>query len=145
MRGITVLMSARKRNWFLALLFLGWALGNLDRYIMNYAVLSITEDLNLSASSTGILLSSFFAGYALMQLPGGWLADRFGARKVLITSVILWSIFTGLTGAAWSLTSMIIIRFLFGVGEGGFQPASSKIISQAFPQENRARAMSIML
>ena len=84
MRGITVLMSARKRNWFLALLFLGWALGNLDRYIMNYAVLSITEDLKLSASSTGILLSSFFAGYALMQLPGGWLADRFGARKVLI-------------------------------------------------------------
>lgn len=145
MRGITVLMSARKRNWFLALLFLGWALGNLDRYIMNYAVLSITEDLNLSASSTGILLSSFFAGYALMQLPGGWLADRFGARKVLITSVILWSIFTGLTGAAWSLTSMIMIRFLFGIGEGGFQPASSKIISQVFPQEKRAGAMSIML
>ena len=139
------LLSARKRNWILALLFLGWALGNLDRYIMNYAVLSITEDLNLSASSTGILLSSFFAGYAIMQLPGGWLADRLGARKVLITSVIMWSIFTGLTGAAWSMVSMIIIRFLFGIGEGGFQPASSKIISQAFPQENRARAMSIML
>ena len=139
------LLSARKRNWILALLFLGWALGNLDRYIMNYAVLSITEDLNLSASSTGILLSSFFAGYAIMQLPGGWLADRFGARKVLITSVIMWSIFTGLTGAAWSMVSMIIIRFLFGIGEGGFQPASSKIISQAFPEKNRARAMSIML
>ncbi len=138
-------MSARKRNWILALLFLGWALGNLDRYIMNYAVLHITEDLSLSASSTGLLLSSFFAGYALMQLPGGWLADRFGARKVLITAVIMWSIFTGLTGAAWSMASMIIIRFLFGIGEGGFQPASSKIISQAFPKENRASAMSIML
>jgi ACS family glucarate transporter-like MFS transporter len=139
------LVLARKRNWILALLFLGWALGNLDRYIMNYAVLSITEDLNLSASSTGLLLSSFFAGYALMQLPGGWLADRFGARKVLIISVIMWSIFTGLTGAAWSMASMIIIRFLFGIGEGGFQPASSKIISQVFPQEKRARAMSMML
>ncbi|WP_409272817.1 MFS transporter [Neobacillus sp. SCS-31] len=139
------MVSARKRNLILALLFLGWALGNLDRYIMNYAVLAITEDLNLSASSTGILLSSFFAGYALMQLPGGWLADRFGARKVLIASVILWSIFTGLTGAAWSLVSMVIIRFLFGIGEGGFQPSSSKIISQIFPEEMRARAMSIML
>ena len=138
-------MSARKRNWILALLFLGWALGNLDRYIMNYAVLSITEDLNLSASSTGLLLSSFFAGYAIMQLPGGWLADRFGARKVLITSVIMWSIFTGLTGAAWSMVSMVIIRFLFGIGEGGFQPSSSKIISQVFPEEKRAGAMSIML
>ncbi|WP_053598034.1 MFS transporter [Bacillus sp. FJAT-18017] len=139
------MISARKRNWILALLFLGWALGNLDRYIMNYAVLSITEDLNLSASSTGLLLSSFFAGYAIMQLPGGWLADRFGARKVLIASVIVWSIFTGLTGAAWSLASMVIIRFLFGIGEGGFQPSSSKIISQVFPEEMRARAMSIML
>lgn len=139
------MLSTRKRNLILALLFLGWALGNLDRYIMNYAVLSITKDLNLGAASTGLLLSSFFAGYAIMQLPGGWLADRFGARKVLITSVIMWSIFTGLTGAAWSMASMIVIRFLFGIGEGGFQPSSSKIISQAFPKETRARAMSIML
>lgn len=143
--GMEELVSARIRNWILALLFLGWALGNLDRYVMNYAILHITKDLNLSASSTGILLSSFFAGYALMQLPGGWLADRFGARKVLITAVIMWSIFTGLTGAAWSMASMIIIRFLFGIGEGGFQPASSKIVSQVFPQEKRARAMSFML
>lgn len=139
------MISARKRNGILALLFLGWALGNLDRYIMNYAVVAITEDLNLSASSTGLLLSSFFLGYALMQLPGGWLADRFGARRVLIAAVILWSIFTGLTGVAWSLASMVVIRFLFGIGEGGFQPASSKIISQGFPHDQRARAMSIML
>lgn len=139
------MVSTRKRNWILSLLFLGWALGNLDRYIMNYAILHITDDLNLNASSTGILLSSFFAGYAIMQLPGGWLADRFGARRVLMTSVIIWSIFTGLTGAAWSMVSMIIIRFLFGIGEGGFQPSSSKIISQTFPQERRAGAMSIML
>lgn len=79
-----------------------------------------------------------------MQLPGGWLADRFGA-KVLIASVVLWSIFTGLTGAAWSMVSLAIIRFLFGIGEGGFQPSSSKIISQTFPTEKRAGAMSIML
>lgn len=138
-------MTARKRNLILVLLFLGWALGNLDRYIMNYAVLAITEDLNLSPSSTGLILSSFFAGYAIMQLPGGWLADRFGARKVLIASVLLWSIFTGLSGAAWSLSSMVVIRFLFGIGEGGFQPSSSKIISQVFPEEKRAGAMSIML
>lgn len=137
--------SKRTRNWILVLLFLGWSLGNLDRYIMNYAVLSITEDLNLSPSSTGLLLSSFFAGYALMQMPGGWLSDRFGPRKVIIAAVVMWSIFTGLTGAAWSLTSMIIIRFLFGIGEGGFQPASSKIISLTYPKDKRARAMSVML
>lgn len=139
------MISTRQRNMILALLFLGWALGNLDRYIMNYAVISIAEDLHLSSSSTGLLLSSFFAGYALMQLPGGWLTDRFGAKRVLIASVILWSIFTGLTGAAWSLASMVAIRFLFGIGEGGFQPSCSKIISETFPKEKRAGAMSIML
>ncbi|WP_423798121.1 MFS transporter [Neobacillus sp. SAB-20_R2A] len=139
------MISKRTRNWILALLFLGWSLGNIDRYIMNFAVLSITEDLHLSASSTGLLLSSFFAGYAIMQMPGGWLADRFGPRKVLLVAVIMWSIFTGLTGAAWSLASMVMIRFLFGIGEGGFQPSASKIISLTFPKEERARAMSVML
>ena len=111
----------------------------------NYAVVSITGDLSLDASSTGIILSAFFLGYAIMQIPGGWLADKFGAKRVLLMAVIMWSIFTGLTAVAWSLTAMIVIRFLFGIGEGGFQPASSKIIATIFPKEERGRAMSIML
>jgi MFS transporter, ACS family, glucarate transporter len=139
------MVEKRTRNLILGLLFLGWALGNLDRLVINYAILSIQEDLNLSASSTGIILSSFFAGYALLQMPGGWLADRLGARKVLLISVVMLSIFTALTGLAWSLVSMVIIRFLFGVGEGSFMPASTKMISLTFPQEGRAKAMSVLL
>lgn len=137
-------VTKKSRNVILALLFLGWSLGNLDRYIMNYAVVSITGDLQLDASSTGIILSAFL-GYAIMQIPGGWLADKFGAKRILLMAVIMWSIFTGLTAIAWSLTAMIVIRFLFGIGEGGFQPASSKIIATIFPKEERGRAMSIML
>ncbi|MNB82205.1 putative sulfoacetate transporter SauU [compost metagenome] len=129
----------------LVLLFLGWSVGNLDRFAISYAVLGITEDLGLNASSTGIILSSFFAGYALMQLPGGWLADKFGYRKVIITSIILWSIFTILTGIAWSLTSLILVRFLFGLSEGSFFPSASKAITNWFPTNERSRAMSIML
>ncbi len=138
-------MTKKSRNIILALLFLGWSLGNLDRYIMNYAVVAITGDLSLDASSTGIILSAFFLGYAIMQIPGGWLADKFGAKRILLIAVIMWSIFTGLTAIAWSLAAMIVIRFLFGIGEGGFQPASSKIIATVFPKEERGRAMSIML
>lgn len=138
-------VTKKSRNVILALLFLGWSLGNLDRYIMNYAVVSITGDLQLDASSTGIILSAFFLGYAIMQIPDGWLADKFGAKRVLLMAVIMWSIFTGLTAIAWSLTAMIVIRFLFGIGEGGFQPSSSKIIATIFPKEERGRAMSIML
>lgn len=139
------MVSAKHRNLILFLLFLGWAIGNFDRYFINYAVLSITEDLQLSPTSTGLILSSFFAGYALMQIPGGWLADKFGSRRVLMVSVLMWSIFTAMTGAVWSLASMVAIRFLFGIGEGGFQPSSSKLISQTFPMDKRAWAMSIML
>ena len=139
------MVSAKQRNLILLLLFIGWAIGNFDRYFINYAILSIADDLQLSPASTGLILSSFFLGYALMQIPGGWLADKLGSRRVLIVSVLMWSIFTALTGAVWSLTSMIVIRFLFGIGEGGFQPSSSKLISQTFPSDKRAWAMSIML
>lgn len=139
------MVSAKQRNLVLLLLFIGWAIGNFDRYFINYAILSIADDLQLNPASTGLILSSFFLGYALMQIPGGWLADKLGSRKVLIVSVLMWSIFTAMTGVVWSLTSMIVIRFLFGIGEGGFQPSSSKLISQTFPSDKRAWAMSIML
>src|SRR6478735_2040257 len=90
---MSAFMLARS-NWkyvILFLLFLGWSLGNLDRFIINYDILDISKDLHLNASSTGIILSSFFAGYALMQIPGGWLADRFGFKKVITIAVLLWS------------------------------------------------------
>ncbi|PGZ57879.1 MFS transporter [Bacillus cereus] len=139
-------MTSRNiRKRVLALLFIGWTLGNFDRYIINYAGIFITKDFNLSSSATGLLFSSFFAGYALMQIPSGWLSDRFGPKKVLLTAISMWSIFTVLTGAAWSMLSLIIIRFLFGIGESGFQPASTKLIAITYPKAERAQAMSIIL
>ncbi|MDO7863320.1 MFS transporter [Brochothrix thermosphacta] len=140
----TVLLK-KTRKTVLLLLFLGWAIGNLDRYLINYAVVDIANDLALTATQTGVVLSSFFLGYAIMQMPGGLLADKYGAKKILLTAVIIWSIFTGLTAVAWSFSALIVIRFLFGIGEGGFQPAASKIIATIFPKNERSRAMSLLL
>lgn len=139
------ILEKKVRKTLIVLLFFGWALGNLDRYLMNYAVVHIGKDLSLSATETGLILSSFFLGYALMQMPGGLLADKFGAKRILLIAVIVWSIFTGLTAIAWTLSILVIIRFLFGIGEGGFQPSASKIISTSFPVNERSKAMSIML
>nr|WP_263327812.1 MFS transporter [Neobacillus sp. Marseille-Q6967] len=142
------MVSKLSQNWkyvIIILLFLGWSIGNFDRFFMNYAILGISKDLQLSASQTGIVLSSFFAGYALMQIPGGWLADRFGFRKIIIMAVFAWSVFTILSGMAWSFMSLILIRFLFGLGEGSFFPSASKGIASWFPQNERSRAMSFML
>lgn len=121
-------VTKKSRNVILALLFLGWSLGNLDRYIMNYAVVSITGDLQLDASSTGIILSAFFLGYAIMQIPGGWLADKFGAKRILLLAVIMWSIFTGLTAIAWSLTAMIVIRFYLALERVDFSQRALRLL-----------------
>ena len=84
-----------------------------------------------------MVLSAFFLGYALMQMPGGILADRFGAKRVLLAAVIVWSIFTGLTAVAVGLGFMLVVRFLFGIGEGGFQPSASKLISTYYPEDEK--------
>ncbi|MDM5334696.1 MFS transporter [Ureibacillus composti] len=135
----------KKRYTILALLFLGWCLSYLDRMAMNVGIVEIAKDFNLSPSVMGVVLSSFFAGYALMQLPGGWLADKFGSRKVITIAIFFWSLFTVLTGMAWSLMSMIFIRFMFGLGEGGYPAASSKAIADVFPKQERTSAQTIMM
>jgi sugar phosphate permease len=138
-------MKNKKRYMILALLFLGWCLSYLDRMAMNVGIVEIAKDFNLSPSVMGVVLSSFFAGYALMQLPGGWLADKFGSRKVIAIAILFWSLFTVLTGMAWSLMSMIMIRFMFGLGEGSYPSASSKAIADVFPKAERTSAQTIMM
>lgn len=138
-------INNKKRHMILALLFLGWCLSYLDRMAMNVGIVEIAKDFNLSPSVMGVVLSSFFAGYALMQLPGGWLADKFGSRKVIVIAILFWSIFTVLTGMAWSLMSMIMIRFMFGLGEGAYPAASSKAIADVFPKAERTSAQTIMM
>jgi MFS transporter, ACS family, glucarate transporter len=129
----------------LILLFLGWCLGNMDRLAMSYGVVPIGKEFNLSSSLVGLVLSSFFIGYVLMQIPGGWLADKLGAKKVLNVIVFVWSVFTGLTGAAWGFAALIAIRILFGLSEAPFAPAAFRMIADVFPKKENGRAISILL
>ncbi|MBI5604912.1 MAG: MFS transporter [Deltaproteobacteria bacterium] len=135
----------REKLVILTLLFLGGLLGGLDRYTINFAVVLMEKDLNLSAASIGMVLSAFFAGYAIMQMPGGWLADKFGSRRVILVSITAWSIFTILTGIAWSLPILILIRFMYGIGEGGYFPASASLVAQKFEKNESGRAISVLL
>lgn len=80
-----------------------------------------------------------------MQLAAGWLGDRFGARVILVFSVACWSVFTGATGLATTFVMLFVVRVLFGIGEGGFAPASSVTIAEAFPKPERARAKSLVI
>jgi MFS transporter, ACS family, glucarate transporter len=137
--------SAKYGYALIALLFLGWMLGGFDRTVINFSVIYIAKDFGINATQQGLVLSSFFAGYLIMQIPGGMLADKFGARKVLLGVVFVWSVFTGLTGAVSSLTAMLLVRFFFGLGEGPYTPSAGKMIAQTFVPEKRGKATSLVL
>ncbi|MDR3594650.1 MFS transporter [Clostridium sp.] len=129
----------------LAILFLAWTFGSFNKIAINVAAIAISKEFGLNASQIGLIMSSFFISYAFMSLMGGYLADKFGSKKVVTTIMVLWSIFTCLTGVAWSFTSLIVIRFIFGACEGGFPSASSVTIAELFPKEKRARAKSFLV
>lgn len=134
----------KKRNIILAILFITWTVCYMDRMVMTVAIPYIAKDFNLTPTGMGIVMSTFFAGYALFQIPGGMLADKFGARKIMSIAVSWWSVFTVFTGMATSLASLIVIRFLFGIGEASFPGGSWKTIANWFPKKERATANSIM-
>jgi sugar phosphate permease len=135
----------KHRYSVLSILFCSYLLCYLDRMIMATAIPFIARDFQLSPLAMGGVLSAFFVGYALMQIPGGLLSDRFGPRAVLTGSILWWSVLTAVTGAVPGLTTMLIVRLLFGLGEGPFPSAASKAVSAWFPVAEVGRANGVQL
>jgi len=135
-----------KSKWLI--LFLIWLMmlvAYFDRINLPTASTAMMASLGLSKAQWGFVLSAFTLGYALMQAPGGHFADRFGSRKLLIVAIIVWSIFTGLTGLATSLVMLVGVRVIFGVGEGLENGAQFKLVGEYFEPKQRALANSIFL
>jgi ACS family hexuronate transporter-like MFS transporter len=143
--SVASLYSPLRKTAVLVILLLSWILANADRVAMSIAIIPIRHEFQLNASMAGLVLSSFYVSYALMQLGAGWLSDRMGSRTILVFSVACWSVFTALTGAAGGIASLLLIRVLFGIGEGGFVPASTVTVAEAFPVKERARAKSLVI
>lgn len=112
----------------------------LDRINISVAGSSIMHDLNLSPSQWGWVQSAFILSYGLMQIPMGWLGDRFGHRGILALIVLWWSAFTAFTGLAGGLASLLAIRFMFGIGEAGSSPCSTGVISRWFEKGEVGKA-----
>ncbi|MDF2679490.1 MAG: hypothetical protein K0R47_680 [Brevibacillus sp.] len=144
--GIYFTMKAsQQKSLLITLLFLGWFVSSMDRMFINIAIVPIGKELQMDAASLGIVLSIFYLGYTLMQIPGGWLADRFGSKIAIITTILVFSLFAGLSGVAWSISSLMVIRFIFGLGEGAFPGAATKLMSENVRPEKRSRTQSILL
>ena len=108
-----------------------------DRVCISAAQPAVVADLGLSDTQMGWVLSVFALGYALFQTPSGILADRFGPRRILTAVVTFWSIFTALTGAAFNYVTLLIYRFLFGVGEAGAFPGMARAVFSWIPMKER--------
>lgn len=137
--------TRKKSYWVLFLLYIGWCVAFIDRVVLSMGSTQMAKELSLSPSEVGLVLSAFYFGFWLMQLPGGWLADRFGARVVVAMAIAMWSLFTFLTGIAWSLTALLVIRFLFGLGEGAYPSASVKNAAEQFPPSDKPRMTSLLM
>jgi ACS family hexuronate transporter-like MFS transporter len=136
-------METRTRWTLVWLLFVGGAISYLDRAALSITAPLITKELNLDPAQLGIVFSSFFVGYALFCFVGGYSADRFGPKRVLTVSMLVWSLFCGLTAATVGIASLLVVRVIFGMGEGPFCANINKLVSNWFPRRQQASAIGI--
>lgn len=135
---------SNKRFFVVAPLFLLSLILYIDRAAISSAKTAIATELVLSDIEMGWVFGAFSLGYAFAQIPWGWLADRAGPRLTLAVVVALWSAFTTLTGTTSRLTSLLLMRFLFGVAEAGAFPGSARVFYNWLADRQRGIANGIL-
>jgi ACS family D-galactonate transporter-like MFS transporter len=136
---------ASRMNVVLFLLGLSVLINYIDRSNLSIAASLIKDELNISPLQLGTLLSAFFWPYALMQIPAGWLVDRFDVRWVFALGFFLWSGATAVTGFLHGFAALLIIRAILGLGESVAFPSYSKILGSHFKEHSRGFANSVLM
>jgi ACS family glucarate transporter-like MFS transporter len=146
----SVLAAARKTNAryvILALIFIVTTFNYVDRATLSIAAPAMRKDLAFDAVTMGLAFSAFGWAYTWMQLPGGWVLDKYGARVVYGVGLILWSIFTFMQGFVATFASAFVVlfglRFLMGIAESPAFPANSRLTVMWFPNHERGFATAI--
>jgi MFS transporter, ACS family, glucarate transporter len=119
-------------------------LSYVQRVAISQAAGPIARDLHIPKQQMGLIFGAFGLSYALFEIPMGLLGDRLGVKRVLAQIVLAWSACTALTGAAWNIPSMYVIRFLFGAGEAGCFPNLTRMLSAWLPARERVTAQALM-
>lgn len=132
------------RRRVLILLFFLILITYLDRVTISLVGVRIKEAFHLSNEQFGWVVGAFALAYAIFEIPSGMMVDRIGQRAVFIRIVLWWSFFTALTGMTMGLTTLLLTRFLFGMGESGAYPTSSSTIARWFPTTETGRSMSVL-
>jgi sugar phosphate permease len=125
------------RWYILGLICLMYLITYLDRVIMANTAPEIRKEFGFDNATMGWILSSFVWAYALFQVPGGWLSERFGPRAVLAGLVAYWSVMTAAIGLATGWYSFMILLFLLGTGEAGAFPGATRAMQMWYPRRER--------
>ena len=131
-------------RWYILLLIsLMYLITYLDRVNISTVAPVISKEFGFDKITMGAIFSAFVWAYAMFQVPGGWLGDRFGPRRVLTAIVGYWSLMTAATALAGSAAVFIVMRFLFGVGEAGAFPVATRAMQLWYPREERGFVQGI--
>ena len=141
-RGIEV---TQKQLAVLFMVWLAFLLSFVDRLAWPPIMPLAIKELGMSAKQAGSYMTAFYFGYVLTQLPGGLLTDRFGYRKVLLSSFLIMGFFTALMGVTTNYEQGVVFRFLAGVGSGAVFSASVRAIFDWFPAKGRGTAMGFFM
>jgi ACS family D-galactonate transporter-like MFS transporter len=133
----------RVRHAVLLVLCAMYFIAYVDRVNLSVAAPLARKELGLTPTQLGLVFSAFAYPYAAMQVFGGWLSDRFGPRRVLATLSVVWAVGTVFTGLSFGLASLIAVRALVGVGEGGAFPAATRALGHWMPVRERGSAQGV--
>ncbi|WP_409307933.1 MFS transporter [Pectobacterium sp. B1J-3] len=137
------------RYIILLIIFTVTAINYADRATLSIAGTAVAKELQLDAVHMGYIFSAFGWSYLVMQIPGGWLLDRFGSKKVYAYSIFFWSLFTFLQGfvdwvpLVWAPVTLFALRFMLGFSEAPSFPANARITAAWFPTKERGTASAI--
>lgn len=131
-------------RWRIAvLLLLSYVVWYVDRTNISITGPVMMKSLGWSAADFGIVQSAFFIGYAITQIPGGWMADRWGGSRVILVGTLWWSAFVFLTPFAATLTMMCALRAVMGLGEGVNAPTHTSLTARWMPKHEAGMAQAI--
>ncbi|MDC7831500.1 MULTISPECIES: MFS transporter [Pseudomonas] len=140
----TALQASRVRWRIFAIIFGLTVINLVDRVSLSIAMPTIAREFQLTPAIQGLILSSFFWAYALLQIPGGWLIDRYGPRRVIGWSTGLWGVFQTLAAFATGGLSLIFARVALGAAEAPLFPAGGKLNSLWLASSERGRGAVLM-
>ncbi len=136
-----------RTRWFrlIPIAMIVYVISFMDRTNIGYAFAGIGHDFGVGKAAQGAAGGIFFVGYMLLQIPGGWLAEHWSAKKFIAVMIVFWGLTAVLCGAVNNYTELLVARFFLGVAEGGIWPATLVLISHWFPVRERARAYSFWM